>query len=206
MSESNLYPGATFAGRTLTLVDFPKPTFYRVFRTKYPEPLGFKPSPSRFSDPCLGLEGYNAYGTIYFGESIEVCVLEAIIRDQGVGLDRPRITILEEDLRSWSVAQFSLAEPWRLLDLTGGGAVAARVPTDAVRAKDHTLGRSWSHGIHGHPDQPDGILFSSRLNEDTNAAIFDRALSKVIVEGKAPLFDFEDELAHILDKYEIELR
>jgi hypothetical protein len=205
MTDPILLPGAAFHGRALTLTSFPQDVFYRVYPTRHPDPLGFKPSPSRFSDPEIGTPGHDPYGTIYFGQSIEVCVLEAIIRDEGVGLETPQIVVSEKDLRSWTVAQFRLSEPWRLLDLTGGGAIAARVPTDAVRAQDHTLGRAWSKATFDHPDGPDGILYSSRLNEETNAAIFDRALPKVSVEGTAPLFDYESELARILDKYAIVL-
>lgn len=145
------------------------------------------------------------YGTIYIGESFEVCVLEAIIRDSGIGLEGAAIPISESELSQWSIAELRPSKSMRLLDLTGGGAVAFQIPTDAIRAKDHSLGQAWSEAIYNHSDAPDGLLFSSRLNKQTNAAVFSRALEELDVIGMQRMIDMEDELAEFLDKYKIAL-
>ena len=205
MHDGSDWPPDSFGDRELHFTDLPNKPFYRAYRSKYPEPLGFKPSPSRFSDPRIGESGYDPYGTLYIGESFEVCVLETIIRDSGIGLEGKAIPISESELSKWSIAELEASEPMRFLDLTGGGAVALQVPTDAIRAKDHGLGQAWSAAIHNHPDEPDGLLFSSRLNEQTNAAVFSRALGPLDVIGMQRIIDMEDELAELLDKYKIAL-
>jgi hypothetical protein len=47
--------------------------------------------------------------------------------------------------------------------------------------------RAWSVAFHDHPAAPDGITYSSRLNEETNLAIYDRAVSKLRVVRIHPL-------------------
>jgi hypothetical protein len=205
MHDGSDLPPGSFGERELHCTDLPNKPFYRAYRSKYPQPLGFKPSPSRFSDPRIGEPSYDPYGTLYIGESFEVCVLETIIRDSGIGLEGKALPISEDDLSQWSIAELKASEPMRFLDLTGGGAVALQIPTDAIRAKDHSLGQAWSEAIHNHPDAPDGLIFSSRLNEQRNAAVFSRAIGPLAVIGTQRIIDMQDELAELLEKYKIAL-
>ena len=202
--NTNLMPGS-FENRELYFTDLPNRPFYRAYLSKYPDPLGYKPASSRFSDPRIGEPSYDPYGTLYIGESFEVCVLETIIRDSGIGLEGKSIPISVGALSQYKIAELKASEPMRLLDLTGGGAVALQIPTDAIRAKDHTLGQAWSGAIHNHPDAPDGLIFSSRLNEQKNAAVFSRALGSLDVTGTQRIIDMEDELGDLLEKYKIAL-
>jgi hypothetical protein len=54
--------------------------------------------------------------------------------------------------------------------------------------------------FHEHPEQPDGIIYPSRLNAETNLAVYGRAISKLSVHGVTPLIhakglaDSSDEL------------
>lgn len=205
MIDPDLLPSPAFAGRSLHLVPLPSRSFYRAFRSEYPDPLGFRPTPSRFSDPMIGTRQGKPFGTVYFGESVEVCILETIIRDTGIGRGDHKLPVAESQLAAYSIAEISCREELALLDLRGGGTIRPGIPTDAVRASDQSLGQAWAAAIHTHPDEPDGILFSSRLNEQTNLALFDRALGKLAVTDTAPLMDLEDELSAILDKYEVAL-
>jgi hypothetical protein len=108
-------------------------------------------------------------------------------------------------MQSWSVTDVVCTAPLRLLDLRADGCLQNKIPTDAVRAQNHLLGQLWAYAIHEHPDQPDGIMFSSRLNEATNVAVFDRAMPKMNAVSHQPLFDYRSELAHILTKYQVGL-
>jgi hypothetical protein len=74
-----------------------------------------------------------------------------------------------------------------------------------VGARDQTLAQQWSVAFHDHPDQPDGILYPSRLNEERCIALYDRAISKLKVMASPRLMDCEIELAAILDDLQIAL-
>ncbi|WP_170783293.1 RES family NAD+ phosphorylase [Ruegeria lacuscaerulensis] len=198
-------PTEAFHARDLNLVDLDQVPHFRAFQTRYPNPLGFRPAPSRFSDPRIGSGTADAYATVYFGTSVETCVLEAIIRDSGLGAGKEGIPISRKYLQGWSIVQIATTEPLKLLDLRGSGTLSYRIPTDAVRAQSHELGQIWSLAIHEHKDQPDGIIFSSRLNEQSNVAVFERGMTKVRSVRSEPLFSYGAELAEILDKYQVAL-
>lgn len=199
-------PTQAFFERDLDLVPLDNVAHYRAYQTRHPDPLGFRATPSRFSDPQIEEnDPKDVYATVYFGTSIETCVLEAIVRDSGLGRDVDVIPISRTYLESWSIVEIAASEPLALLDLRGSGTVANRIPTDAVRAQSHDLGRLWSQAIHNHKDQPDGIIFSSRLNEQPNVAVFGRAMPKLETVTNANLFAYRVELAAILDRYKIAL-
>ena len=143
--------------------------------------------------------------TIYFGTDVETCVLETIIRDSGIGTPGPDTPVSKSYMRSWSIAKVECSAPLQLIDLRADGCIKNKIPTDAVRSKNHVLGQIWAHAIHEHPQRPDGIIFSSRLNEGGNIALFGRAMGKMYATSHAPLFDYRSELAAILTTYKIAL-
>lgn len=200
-------PGKDFKTRRLDLVPHDGSSLFRAFQTKYPDPLGFAPARNRFSDPRIMPDPADnptdVFATVFFGATVETCVLETIVRDNGVGTSGEAIPISKTYMQSWSVAEVECASPLRLLDLRGDGCIKYKIPTDAVRAKSHLLGQLWAFAIHEHPDAPDGLLFSSRLNEEGNVAVFERAMPKMKALSHQPLFDYRTELAAVLTKYQI---
>lgn len=70
-------------------------------------------------------------------------------------------------------------EPLRLLDLTGDGPVRMGVPSDVVRGSHQSLARKWSVAFHDQPAAVDGIIYPSRLNNETNLAIYGRSVPKL---------------------------
>ena len=60
------------------------------------------------------------------------------------------------------------------------------IPSDVVSASSQTLARAWSLALHDHPAQVDGILYPSRLNEQHNVAIFERAISALTCSARVP--------------------
>jgi len=42
------------------------------------------------------------------------------------------------------------------------------VPSDVARASQQSLSRVWSVAFFEHPEKPDGIIYPSRLNAETN--------------------------------------
>lgn len=182
----SLSPTSAFAGVTLDIATIPAGEAYlRIYLSKHPDPLGFGKTPSRFSDPRRRVAA-NRFGVLYLGATLKVCFLEAILRDNrnGVVGDFP---IDENDLRSRQVATIVGVRPLQVVDLRGDGPVRMGIPSDVVSASSQTLARAWSLALHDHPAHVDGILYPSRLNEQHNVAIFDRAISALTCSARVPL-------------------
>jgi hypothetical protein len=74
-------PTPAFASVKLeTATVAPGRRFGRLYFDRYPNPLGFGKTPSRFSDPRRRIPR-NRFGVLYLGESLKVCFLEALLRD-----------------------------------------------------------------------------------------------------------------------------
>ena len=153
--------------------------FGRIYLGRYPNPLGYGKSPSRFSDPRRRVPA-NRFGVLYLGESLKVCFLEAVLRDQRDGVIGT-FAIGEDELDSRRYAEIEVTARLQLVDLREDRAVRMGIPSDVHRASSHRLGRAWSAAFYDHPSAPDGIIYPSRLNGQTNLAIYDRAISHLTV-------------------------
>jgi hypothetical protein len=171
--------------------------FGRIFPARYLDPLGFGKTASRFSDP-RPLPEAERFGVLYVGATLEVCFLEAFVRDRRDGSvgDFP---VSERELGLLLYADISVAASLSLVDLTGVAAIRMGIPTDVAHAANQALARQWSVALHAHPSAPDGIVYRSRLNGDLNLAIFERALGKLSVTGITSLIAAPG-LATIIDK------
>jgi RES domain-containing protein len=116
-------------------------------------------------------------------------------RDGVVG----ELAIEESELERRRYAEIEAAAPLRLVDLRENGAVAMGVPTDVHRGTAHALGRAWSVAFHDHPQNPDGIIYPSRLNGEVNLAVYGRAVSKLRPIRLRRLIDIA-ELAPVLSR------
>ena len=151
--------------------------FGRIHRKTFPDPLGFGKNPSRFSDPRRRTEA-NRFGVLYLGTSLKVCFLETMLRDERDGIVG-QIAIAESELDDRRYAEIRVSQALRLLDLSGDGPVRMGIPSDVARGRRQALARKWSVAFHEHPQQPDGIVYPSRLNGETNLAIYGRAVGKL---------------------------
>jgi hypothetical protein len=144
---------------------------------RYPDPLGFGKTPSRFSDPRRRIPE-NRFGVLYLGETVKVCFLEAVLRDQRDSVigDLP---IEEKEIHARRYAEIETVAPLNTVDLRDDGPVIMGVPTDVAKATSQSLARTWSLAFHDHPAKPDGIIYPSRLNGHTNLAVFDHAIVKL---------------------------
>jgi hypothetical protein len=158
--------------------------FGRILLGKYPDPLGFGKSRSRFSDPRRRVDR-NRFGVLYLGRTLKVCFVEAVLRDARNGAigDFP---FEEIEFRQRTYARIGVGAPLRLVDLRDDGRIRMGIPSDVTGAADQRAGRAWSLAIHDHPHQPDGLVYPSRLNNGTNLAIYDRAIAKL-----APIRSYE---------------
>jgi hypothetical protein len=74
-------PTPAFATATLQLTTVGVGArFSRIFFERYPDPLGYGKTPSRFSDPRRRVPDAR-FGVLYLGESLKVCFLDAVLRD-----------------------------------------------------------------------------------------------------------------------------
>jgi hypothetical protein len=96
---SRLDPTPDFARARLHVAAVgPGQTFGRIYLTRYPEPLDCSNAPSRFSDPRRRVVK-NRFGVLYLGNTLKVCFLEAILRDERNGVIGDYV-IRESRLRS----------------------------------------------------------------------------------------------------------
>ncbi|MBZ9772318.1 RES family NAD+ phosphorylase [Mesorhizobium sp. CO1-1-8] len=159
--------------------------FGRIFFTHFKDPLGFGKTPSRFSDPRRRAAA-NRFGVLYLGSSLKVCFVEAVLRDQGdARVDH--LLLDENDLAVRSYGAIEVMRALSLVDLRGDGPLRMGIPSDVARGSLQSLARRWSIAIHDHPTQPDGIIYPSRLNGETNLAIYDRAILKLNAVTHKPL-------------------
>lgn len=173
-----LIPTAAFDSVALDIKIVPaSATFGRIYRKTFPDPLGFGKNPSRFSDPRRRVAN-NRFGVLYLGSSLKVCFLETVLRDDRNGVVG-HVEIAESELDDRRYADIQVRERLQLLDLTGDGPVRMGIPSDVARGRGQALARKWSVAFQGHPQKLDGIFYPSRLNGETNLAIYDRAVGKL---------------------------
>lgn len=197
-------PPHAFNAQTLDLhVVQPGETFGRIYDARYPDPLGFGKTRSRFSDPRTGRKAESRYGVLYVGSSLKVCFLEAVLRDRrdGIGAD---LDMAESELRSRNYASIRAEQPLTLIDLTGDNLIRMGIPTDVARDSRQGLARKWSLAFHEHPRSVDGIYYPSRLNGGLNIAVFERSVAKLGEISALPLISTPG-LAACLDDFKVAL-
>lgn len=195
---ASVLPGAAFAGRSLVLKTMSTGDFWRrMYETRFPNPLGWGPGLNRFSDPTG-----NAFGLVYLGSSAKVAFVETILRDRADGRGADCVVELAE-IEARSLARIEIIEDLRLVDLTGDGPLRMGVPSDVAGASNQSLAQAWSVAFQAHKDQPDGVYYPSRLNEERCIACYDRALGKLQATAMPRLMDCRAELAAILNDLEI---
>src|ERR1700730_12891896 len=176
--------------------------FGRLYSSRYTNPLGFGKTPSRFSDPRRRIER-NRFAVLYLGESLKLCFLEAVLRDQRNGAVGDFL-LSEHELRARRYAEIGIARELTLVDLRGDAAIRTGVLSDVVHGSQQSLSRWWSVAFHEHPQKPDGIIYPSRLNAETSLAIYDRAIAKLAVTRVTPLIAARG-LANILTDLRVAL-
>lgn len=198
-----MLPPREFASRSLVLAELAVGTAWRrLYQSRFPDPLGYGFGPSRFSDPETGFVPPARFGVVYLGSSVKVCFAEAILRDRGVGRTRS-LPIEWAELEAWTCAELRINAAVTLIDLRGDALVRMGIPTDVARASSQDLGRIWSRAFWTHDAKPDGIIYDSRLNSETNVALYDRALAKVSATTTPRLVDCRAELAAIINEFDL---
>jgi hypothetical protein len=154
MAAAVVLPSPGFAERPLVINPIPpgEPGWRRIYLTRHPDPLGWGPGLSRFSDPTG-----NSFGVVYLGSSAKVAFVETLLRDAADDRDGDCVLELVE-LEARSLATIEPIEVLRLVDLTGDGPIRMGVPSDVAGARDQARAQQWSVAFHDHPDQPEGVF------------------------------------------------
>ena len=173
----------------------------RLYRRRFTDPLGFGLAPSRFSPPDDASE---AYGVVYLGSSLKVAVAETLVRDHGDGRlgDLP---IELAELETWTCAEIEAVRPLKLADLRGDAPLRMGIPSDVAHASGWRLSQTWSAALHGHEQNPDGLIYLSRFTGEANLAVFERALPKFAPVRVEALLDRRAELAATIRRLDLRI-
>jgi len=156
---------------------------------------------SRF-DPPQGPQG--TYSVLYAATDVHGAFIETLGRVTG----QNRVDM--QTLREIRLALLETARPLNLVDLTGAG--LARIGADArlCTMDDYALCGRWALALWGHPQQPDGLYYRARHDQQRlSLALFDRdeIVNAVHDYAHGPLADPKHAtlLGDILDTYRFQL-
>lgn len=175
----------------------------RLVKSLHVDGLGVGWGPSRFVPDPTGLPPDRRFRALYAASTLDTAFAEAILRDRAAARTATFLLDLDE-LAAWDVVSIHI-DRLRVVDLTGPRMLAARVPTDAVRAQDQASGQALGLALHHHRSAPDGVLYPSRLTGEANIVVFDRAIGAGLRQtDRLPLLEVTD-FARILDLFEIRI-
>jgi hypothetical protein len=160
-------------------------------------PLGVHPALSRFCDG-------QSYAVLYAAESFETAFIEVVIRDRFVRKAERIVPFGELSLRSLVFLSTRPGQHLSLLDLRDTGCVDIGAPTDAIRARNQSAGRTLGSTIYRQHLHIDGLIYPSRLTGADCFVVFDRAISKLSAKDVAPILS-QDALPDILDRHSVRL-
>jgi hypothetical protein len=155
----------------LPLEELAEATFLRICSTAWAakEP-GFRASGLfRFDDPRRTFE------TLYVASAFKTCFFETVVRDKMTVPPDPA-KLAERSVVVLTVATKEL----KLVKLHGTGAQQLKLNAAQLMSEGYTFTQELARSIHEHPDQPDGMVYRSRFDDDQLALVlFGRAAEKV---------------------------
>jgi hypothetical protein len=199
-------PADLLAGRIALPLHFITDLVFRIFPTGR-DPLWFGPAPGdalrgRFDDPKRArpeAEAGATFGVCYLGDTREAAFAESFLRRPGVRL------LSRAALDARELAEIAVTRPLMLVQLFGPG-LAVLGATAAVSHGPHDVARRWARALWLHPDQPDGIAYRCRHDDDELAiALFDRARDALVVRHHAPVRADRAWFGQTLDRYRLAL-
>ena len=193
------HPPADLAKRSLPTITLP-PTlpagrFYRLHRCRY-NPLYFSSELARFTSPSLDFTACymstSALGA--FGEAF----LPSFPDDSGTLTP----TVTGDFIAEHCLSEIALAAPLTLVALHSNRTASIGCSSLINNIGDYALTQEWAAALHAHPDQPDGLYYTSaRAPEEHSIAVFDRAHSSLSVARTAPLSRDPDSITEALTRF-----
>ncbi|HWK90252.1 MAG TPA: RES family NAD+ phosphorylase, partial [Longimicrobium sp.] len=163
--------------KQLPLVTLPARTgLWRVHRKEL-DALWFGPDRTRPPAGRFAAPGHE-FGVCYFGDCLEVAVLETIVRSRTLPI------VEQADLEARAVTQLTSTGDLRMLRFEGAGLPVLRVSAGQTHAEPYRECQQMALALHdGHPDV-DGIQYRSRWDNSRLCwAVFDRAAGKLSLPG-----------------------
>ncbi len=169
--------------------------WFRIHQSRYAAIFFGRTRRYRFDAPA------GEFGVLYAG-SDEQC---AFVETFGHSLDIRVVTM--DELKQRDLTRLTANRSLRVVDLTSSG--LARLGADnRVCTGDYHLAQRWALALWRHPDQPDGLMYRSRLDPARQCiALFDRVQDALIASSRGTLADplHRPLLASLLDMYGIGL-
>ncbi|MCP3415736.1 RES family NAD+ phosphorylase [Bradyrhizobium brasilense] len=167
-------------------------SFYRIHQTAYGAKFFGSTGLWRFDSPT------KAFGTMYAGLSPGVAFAETLIRGRGS-------LVAMSEIKMRSLCRFQVSRPIRLVKMFGPAMTKLQAAAD-VTTGEVAISQLWAQAFHDHPEQPDGILYRSKYDNDEFAvALFERCRASVDGGTTQRLIDDHKLLGSILDRYELGL-
>lgn len=164
-------------------------------------PLGFSPEYFDATDRHRFNAPAGQFGTLYAGSDDACAFIETFGRDLDLRV------VASSELAARGRSRVEIVRDLRVVDLTGPG--LAQIRADGrLTTGDYTVAQRWSLALHEHPDQPDGVIWTSRFDPSRVClAVYDRARLSIRTVPIGGLADprFAADLAVILDRYSIGL-
>lgn len=185
-------PPANFAQETLPVIPPPTgATWFRVYDSRFSDPLGTGLRESRFSD--------GTFPVLYLASDRETTIAETLIRDRRTGSPYP-VVISQSELIAVDVGIITLSRELKLLDFQDGKLIGTSVDTDLVQRREFMPG--WARALYDHPAAFDGALYPSRLTGNLNVALYDRGIAQASLVRKTQLLHWPD-IEDILDAHNV---
>ncbi len=133
---------------------------------------------------------------LYLAFAFEGAFAETVLRNPAQRL------IGLKDISNRSLTVLGISRSVRLVQMRGAGLQALGVD-NAITTGPYEPCRIWANTLFAHPDQPDGIAYSSRHDPDqVCAALFSRPdITLEIASDAVPLTDMLSEVAGVLRRY-----
>jgi hypothetical protein len=191
-------PPSDLAARELPLRVFdPGTVFWRIHDARR-APVWFGPAPGapavhRF-DAELGV-----FRVCYVALTPEAAFAESFLRNPGRRmLDRTLIA-------GRAISQLTFDRRIQVIQFHGPGLARVGATAEVSHGPAYALSRQWSHALWSHPSRPDGILYTSRHDDDEHCiALFDRAPEGLHLVSSESLLD-TPLLAGLLRRYKVSL-
>ena len=144
----------------------------------------------RFDSPS------GSFGVLYLARSLEGAFAETVLRNPHRRLIDPA------EITSRAVSVLGVSRTVRLVEMRGRG-LQALGTDNAISTGPYGPCGAWADALFNHPDQPDGVAYTSRHDPDQVCiGLFSRAdIALDILSGPTPLADMAADVADLLRRY-----
>lgn len=183
-------PPADFEKRPVKLETIKEGAVYKRIHWTSRSPVQFNQSDAgRYNSPK------GEFGVLYIAKNLAGCFSETLLREKSSLID-------QADINARSVSEIIFTASLKLISFYGPGLARAGA-TAIVSSGDWDISQAWSLALWRRKEQPYGILYRAKHdNDELCAAIFDRA-GKKLKKGKTwPLKD-DPELPELFERYQV---